>query len=84
MVTFWVYLALLLLLLIFVWGFFLIDKIHTYKFKEYSTHIQPVTRFMGFFLLILTIIGFYHVFKELGNTKTEPKTVAEAAQLEKY
>jgi hypothetical protein len=62
----------------------LVAKIHTYKFKEYSTHIQPVTHFVGLFLLILTAIGFYYVFKELGDTKTAPKTVQEAAQIEQY
>jgi phosphatidylserine synthase len=84
MISFWIYLTLLLLLLIFVWGFYLVAKIHTYKFKEYSTHIQPVTRFVGAFLLILTVIGFYYVFKELGNTESTPKTVADVAQIEQY
>lgn len=46
MIGFWIYLSLYLLLLIIVWGFFLVAKIHIYKFKEYSTHVQPVTRFV--------------------------------------
>ncbi len=49
-----------------VWSFYLIAKIHIYKFREYSTHVRPVTRLVGIILLIMTIIGFYVVFSEYG------------------
>jgi hypothetical protein len=62
MIVFWLYFASFLTILLFVWGFFLVAKIHTYKFKEYSPHIQPVTRVVGIALLILTLIGLYVVF----------------------
>lgn len=66
MFAFWLYFAILVTLLFLVWSFYLIAKIHIYKFREYSTHVRPVTRFVGIVLLIMTIVGFYVVFNEYG------------------
>lgn len=35
---------------------------HTLKFKNFSTHIVPVTNFLLVFLIVLSIIGFVLIF----------------------
>lgn len=84
MIVFWFYFAFLVVILLFVWGFFLVAKIHTYKFKEYSTHIRPVTRIVGAILLALTFVGFYAVFRELGTSKPAETTIKKSNIQETY
>jgi hypothetical protein len=68
-----------------VWSFYLIAKIHIYKFREYSTHVRPVTRFVGIVLLVMTIIGFYVVFSEYGSAPAQTSTVGGTPnQIEQY
>lgn len=83
MIWFWILFALYSTGLIFVWGFFLIARIHVYKFKQYSTHIVPVTKLVFFVLLALTIVGYYVVLSEM-NTAPAPKTVQETSIQETY
>ncbi|MCD5380407.1 hypothetical protein LR004_00615 [Candidatus Gracilibacteria bacterium] len=45
-----------------VWGFYAVARMHTMKFKRFSTHIVPVTNFLLIFLVILSIIGFVLLF----------------------
>ncbi len=56
------YLALYLIIVIIAWGFFIIARIHAVKYKNFSWHINPVTNFLTFFLLVLTIIWFVLLF----------------------
>lgn len=84
MLAFWLYFAILVTVLLLVWSFYLIAKIHIYKFREYSTHVRPVTRFVGLVLLVMTVIGLYVVFREL-RVVPEPKaTVQQTSQTEIY
>lgn len=84
MLAFWLYFAILVTVLLLVWSFYLIAKIHIYKFREYSTHVRPVTRFVGFFLLVMTVIGLYIVFRELGAVPAPKATVQDTSQTEIY
>jgi|ASRM01.1.fsa_nt_gi hypothetical protein len=57
-----VYLGLYTLILVIVWGFFLVTRIHSYKFKNFSNNIEKITNLLFFFLLTLSIIGYIMVF----------------------
>jgi hypothetical protein len=60
-VTF-IYLGLYIALLLGIWGFYAVARMHTMKFKNFSTHIAPVTNILMVFLIILSIIGFILIF----------------------
>lgn len=77
-------LALYILGLVLVWGFFIIARVHVYKFKQYSTHIVSATKLVFFILLALTIIGFVVVIREYMNGPTPAPTVRQAAVSETY
>ncbi len=51
-------LGLYTLFLIFVWGFFIVAKLHAYKFKNFSTLIKPITTILFVFLVFLSIVGY--------------------------
>ncbi|MDD2745834.1 MAG: hypothetical protein PHU93_04820 [Candidatus Gracilibacteria bacterium] len=84
MLAFWMYFAILVTILLLVWSFYLIAKIHIYKFREYSTHVRPVTRFVGLVLLVMTIIGFVVVFRELNAIPAQRTTVQDQSITETY
>lgn len=62
----WAYIFTLAIL----WGFFLIARHHTYKFKNYSTNIVPMTNLLFIFLVALSIFGFFLIFSLDGETRT--------------
>ena len=53
-----VYLGLYIALLLGIWGFYAVARMHTMKFKNFSSHITPVTNILMVFLIILSIIWF--------------------------
>ena len=53
-----VYLGLYIALLLWIWGFYAVARMHTMKFKNFSTHIVPVTNILMIFLIILSILWF--------------------------
>jgi hypothetical protein len=57
-----VYIGIYIFMLAIVWGFFLIAKQHSYKFKHFSTNIVPVTNVLMIALIILSILGFIMIF----------------------
>lgn len=59
---FLIYLAIYVIILLVVWWFYAVARMHTMKFKRFSTHIVPVTNALLVFLLILSIIGFVLIF----------------------
>ncbi len=67
----------------FVWGFFLIARIHVYKFKQYSSHIVPATKIVFVVLSVLTVVGYYVVLSEMRATTTT-KTVQSSLVKETY
>ena len=58
---FWI-LALYVIVLLIVWWFFIVARMHTLKFKNFSTHITPVTNFLMIFLIILSLSWFIFIF----------------------
>ncbi len=50
----WVY----TILLVIIWSFFIVAKIHLYKFKNFSESIEKVTKYLLFFLLFLSILWY--------------------------
>ncbi|MDD2871386.1 MAG: hypothetical protein PHS49_05325 [Candidatus Gracilibacteria bacterium] len=67
------YLGVYTFLLALLWGLFIVAKIHSYKFKSFSTHIQKVTNSLIIFLIILSLIGYFVIFYGLSNTTTSVK-----------
>lgn len=59
---FYVVISLYFLFLRFVWGFFIVARIHAYKFKNFSYNIEKITNFVTMILVILTILWFLIIF----------------------
>lgn len=53
-----VYLGLYIALLLWIWGFYAVARMHTMKFKNFSIYIVPVTNTLMIFLIILSISWF--------------------------
>lgn len=80
--TFWIGFALYSAVIAFVWGFFLVARMHVFKFREYSLFVGPVTRFLAIFLLVLTVAGYVAVFNLGPSAPTQ--TVADQTAKEEY
>ncbi len=48
--------------IIVIWWFFVVAKIHAYKFKNFSPHIKKVTFWLTFSLVVMSILGYILVF----------------------
>lgn len=59
---FWVLCGLYTLVMVGIWGFVLVARIHVFKFKHYSTHIVPVTHATVIALAVLMCVGYYFIF----------------------
>ena len=57
-----VYIWLYILILAIVWGFFILARIHSYKFKNFSNNIEKCTWILLIFLTIMSILGFVLLF----------------------
>ncbi len=68
MITF--YIGVYTLILALLWWFFIIAKIHAYKFKNFSLHITKVTNILFIFLLILSVTWYFLIFYSTNNTTT--------------
>ncbi len=55
-------LAIYIAILLMVWWFFIVARIHTMKFKDFSIHIVWITNFLMIFLIILSISWFIFIF----------------------
>lgn len=69
-IMFLVYIWLYTLFLVFIWWFFIISKIHAFKFKNFSTHIKKVTYLMFIFLATLSILWYVLIFMFDSSTST--------------
>ena len=67
LVNIWIY----TLLLVIVWGFFVVLKIHAYKFKNFSNHIIFVTRFLFIFILALSLLWYFLIIFWMDYVKFE-------------
>jgi len=63
------YIWLYTLFLVIIWWFCIVAKIHAYKFKNFSNHIEGVTFLLIMILLILSISGYVALFS-LGATNS--------------
>ncbi|MCH2188412.1 hypothetical protein MK079_01120 [Candidatus Gracilibacteria bacterium] len=53
-----VYIGIYTLFLVGVWGFFILARLHSHQFKEFSKNIVPITQLLFFTLLTLSILGY--------------------------
>lgn len=53
-----VFLGIYLMFLALIWGFFIVAKIHAYKFKDFSPNIEKITKLLWIALICLTLLGF--------------------------
>lgn len=63
---FLVYIWLYTLFLVIVWGFFIVTKIHAYKFKNFSNYMTKVFPLIFIVMLSLSIIWYIIIF--ISNT----------------
>jgi len=57
-----IYLSIYIIILLLVWWLYIVARMHSMKFKNFSTHIVPVTNWLMIFLAILSITGFIVIF----------------------
>lgn len=57
-----VYIWLYTFVLAILWGFFIILKMHAYKFKNFSNNITKITNILLIFLWILSLIWYILIF----------------------
>jgi hypothetical protein len=70
--------------LVLIFGFFIIAKIHAYKFRDYSIYIEPVTKILALVLVILAVYGYYLIYTENQPESGATKTVEETSGTEIY
>ena len=59
---FWIYFWIYTFVIIIIWSFFIIAKIHSLKFKNYQPKIVCITNVITIILAILTLIGYLLIF----------------------
>lgn len=80
---FWLGFGIYTIFMVLIFGFFIIAKIHIYKFRYYSAHIEPITKALAGTLLFLALVGYYLLFS--GSTGSAPtQTVEETGTTEIY
>lgn len=80
---FWLGFGLYTVFMVLVFGFFIIAKIHVYKFRHYNIIIEPVTRVLAVVLLILALVGYYLLFSG-SAVGTRTQTVQQTVNTEIY
>ncbi|EKE30009.1 MAG: hypothetical protein ACD_2C00061G0004 [uncultured bacterium (gcode 4)] len=79
-VAFWIY----ILIMLAIWSFFLVAKVHFFKFREYSQMMVPITKLIMLALFVLTFLWAYFVYNITGGIKAPTKTVEETWTNEVY
>ncbi|MDD2891964.1 MAG: hypothetical protein PHQ95_03285 [Candidatus Gracilibacteria bacterium] len=80
---FWLGFGVYTIFMVLIFGFFIITKIHVYKFRYYNTNIELVTKILATVLLALALVGYYLLFSE-GIENTTTQTVGESTSIEIY
>jgi len=57
-----VYIWLYTFILVVAWALFIVAKLHSYKFKNFSTDIEKVTTTLFIFLLSISILWYILIF----------------------
>jgi hypothetical protein len=58
---FWIYFWIYTLALVLIWWFFIIAKIHSFKFKNYQPKIVKATNIITIILIILSILWYIFI-----------------------
>jgi len=48
--------------LVAMWGLFIVARLHTYKFKNFSSNIVKVTNILLVILIVLSLLGYVVIF----------------------
>lgn len=69
---FWLGFGIYTIFMVLIFGFFIVAKIHIYKFRHYSVRIEPITKALAIVLLLLALVGYYLLFSgSTGSTQTQ-------------
>ncbi|HRI36701.1 MAG TPA: hypothetical protein PK765_06690 [bacterium] len=60
-----------------LWVMLFVARMHAYKFKNYSFHIEPVTKILMIALTMLTLLGYWFVFTIDSSESTIGQTLRE-------
>lgn len=78
---FYILMASYFIFLRFIWWFFIIARIHAYKFKNFSHNVEKNTNILTIVLVILTVLWFVFIF----NFKTDSLIkIDETKQVEEF
>lgn len=78
-----IYLSVYLIIILLIWGLYAVARMHSMKFKNFSTHIVPVTNLLLVILAILSILGFITIFSmSTWNNGYEIDTSSEYDKIE--
>lgn len=80
---FWLGFGVYTIFVVLIFGFFIVAKIHAYKFRHYNANIELVTKILATVLLVLVLAGYYLLFSE-GIENTTTQTVGESMSIEIY
>lgn len=59
---FWIGFGIYTFVIVLIFAFFIVAKIHTHKFRHYSKYIEPVTKLLAVVLVFLALLGYYILF----------------------
>ena len=76
-------LAIYIIVLLIAWWFFIVARMHTLKFKNFSTHIVTITNSLMIFLIILSILGFVFIFYINSGNSTYELNIKEKIEKNK-
>jgi|GEM_PF-6694049 len=81
---FWIGFGIYTIVLVLIFGFFIVAKIHAYKFRDYSVHIEPITKILAFVLVVLALYGYYLIWTESAPSSGGTQTVEQSSGTEIY
>lgn len=81
---FWIGFGIYTIVLVLIFGFFIVAKIHAYKFRDYSIHIEPVTKILAFLLVALALYGYYLIYTGGIPSSGPTQTVEQSSGTEIY
>ncbi len=67
---FWIYFWIYTFIIIIIWAFFIIAKIHSLKFKNYQPKIEDFSKIITIVLAVLSIIWYIAIFIYTNNPNT--------------
>lgn len=68
--SFWIYFWIYTFSMIIIWGFFIIAKIHSLKFKSYQPKIVKITNLINIAMIILTTLWYVFIFMNYSWSNT--------------